>query len=224
MKKFGVLPFRGFRGLRELGVPSSKFKALMLFISESCGIRLRSPLKRRNSTLQQVFISQKKGFKDDREPIENLQTYWKAKVWAHKKMDKQLIASFQSYWIFEVPIRAIAIWDCHEEWAVIMYRFARCSRANPGTLRVAHTFSGNGGWDHLLAIFTTIVEPLSVYPANFVAFDPQNGEGYGPRHDHDCRFSNVGPVVGINFHKRIIMIYCDHHHHRHHHHHHRHNH
>ena len=43
----------------------------------------------------------KKGFKDDREPIENLQTYWKAKVWAHKKMDKQLIASFQSYWIFE---------------------------------------------------------------------------------------------------------------------------
>ena len=32
----------------------------------------------------------------------------------------------------------------------------------PGTLRVAHSFSGNGGWDHLLAIFTTIVEPLSV--------------------------------------------------------------
>ena len=77
------------------------------------------------------YLKQKKDLKMIKNQSKNLQTYWKAKVWAHKKMDKQLIASFQSYWIFEVPIRAIAIWDCHEEWAVIMYRFARCSRANP---------------------------------------------------------------------------------------------
>ena len=35
------------------------YNAADAFHLESCGIHLRSPLKRRNSTLQQVFMSQK---------------------------------------------------------------------------------------------------------------------------------------------------------------------